>query len=141
MKKFTTSALFVLLILLSVSPFPAFAHRSGCHRWHSCESDTGSYVCGDLGYTSGCPTATTPSTQITSPVSTTFVSPIQLGTFVGTPKIKADLYRCAIVGNFNSHIYHLKGSKYIRSMSVKKKVCFTTESEAVAAGFRKAKAK
>ena len=22
------------------------AHRSGCHRWHSCPSDTGSYVCG-----------------------------------------------------------------------------------------------
>lgn len=26
------------------------AHQSGCHRWHSCPSDTGSYVCGDLGY-------------------------------------------------------------------------------------------
>lgn len=33
---------------------PAQAHRDGCHRWHSCPSDTGSYVCGDLGYTSGC---------------------------------------------------------------------------------------
>lgn len=32
----------------------AFAHQSGCHRWHSCPSDTGSYVCGDLGYTSQC---------------------------------------------------------------------------------------
>jgi hypothetical protein len=31
------------------------AHQSGCHRWHSCPSDTGSYVCGDLGYCSGCP--------------------------------------------------------------------------------------
>ncbi len=31
------------------------AHRDGCHRWHSCPSDTGSYVCGDLGYTSECP--------------------------------------------------------------------------------------
>jgi endonuclease YncB( thermonuclease family) len=30
-------------------------HRSGCHRWHSCPSDTGSYVCGDLGYCSQCP--------------------------------------------------------------------------------------
>ncbi len=29
---------------------PAEAHRNGCHRWHSCPSDTGSYVCGDLGY-------------------------------------------------------------------------------------------
>jgi len=31
------------------------AHRSGCHRYHSCPSDNGSYVCGDLGYDSQCP--------------------------------------------------------------------------------------
>lgn len=30
------------------------AHRSGCHRWHSCPTDSGSYTCGDTGYTSGC---------------------------------------------------------------------------------------
>lgn len=29
---------------------PLLAHRSGCHRWHSCPSDSGSYLCGDLGY-------------------------------------------------------------------------------------------
>ena len=34
---------------------PAAAHQDGCHRWHSCPSDTGSYVCGDLGYYSECP--------------------------------------------------------------------------------------
>ena len=33
----------------------ASAHRSGCHRWHSCPSDTGIYVCGDTGYCSQCP--------------------------------------------------------------------------------------
>lgn len=32
-----------------------FAHRDGCHRWHSCPSDTGSYVCGDLGKDDQCP--------------------------------------------------------------------------------------
>ena len=26
------------------------AHQSGCHRWHSCPTDSGSYTCGDLGY-------------------------------------------------------------------------------------------
>ena len=31
-------------------PQAALAHRSGCHNLHSCPSDTGSYVCGDLGY-------------------------------------------------------------------------------------------
>ena len=33
----------------------AEAHRSGCHRWHSCPSDSGSYICGDIGHCSGCP--------------------------------------------------------------------------------------
>lgn len=30
------------------------AHRDGCHKLHSCPSDTGSYVCGDLGDDSKC---------------------------------------------------------------------------------------
>jgi hypothetical protein len=38
----------------------AYAHQSGCHRWHSCPSDTGSYVCGDLGYDTYCPTYDVP---------------------------------------------------------------------------------
>lgn len=37
----------ITLSLLSISS--VFAHQSGCHSWHSCPSDTGSYVCGDLG--------------------------------------------------------------------------------------------
>src|SRR4051812_33083480 len=32
----------------------AQAHQDGCHRWHSCPSDTGSYECGDLGDFSEC---------------------------------------------------------------------------------------
>lgn len=36
-------------LLLTVA-HPAGAHQSGCHRWHSCPSDSGSYECGDLGY-------------------------------------------------------------------------------------------
>jgi hypothetical protein len=34
--------------------FTADAHRSGCHRWHSCPSDSSSYECGDLGYCNYC---------------------------------------------------------------------------------------
>lgn len=34
----------------------AEAHRSGCHRWHSCPSDSGSYTCGDAGYPCQYPT-------------------------------------------------------------------------------------
>ncbi|MDE1763981.1 MAG: hypothetical protein KGH88_07020 [Thaumarchaeota archaeon] len=47
--------LMVALGIFSIATPDAFAHRSGCHRWHSCPSDTGSYVCGDTGYCSQCP--------------------------------------------------------------------------------------
>jgi DNA/RNA endonuclease G (NUC1) len=43
------------LVLLAFAPISTFAHRSGCHRWHSCPSDSGSYVCGDTGHCSQCP--------------------------------------------------------------------------------------
>ena len=45
----------VAIVLVSTYQAPAFAHRSGCHRWHSCPSDTGSYTCGDTGQCSQCP--------------------------------------------------------------------------------------
>lgn len=45
----------LLLTALLVPADRADAHRSGCHRWHSCPSDNGSYVCGDLGYDDQCP--------------------------------------------------------------------------------------
>lgn len=52
--------LFIIPILLSLMLIPPMidAHQDGCHRWHSCPSDSGSYVCGDLGYDSECRTAT-----------------------------------------------------------------------------------
>jgi hypothetical protein len=34
---------------------PGEAHRSGCHHWHACPPDRGTYVCGDLGYCSQYP--------------------------------------------------------------------------------------
>jgi len=45
----------VAVAFLVVPLTPAEAHRDGCHRWHSCPSDTGSYVCGDTGHYDGCP--------------------------------------------------------------------------------------
>jgi endonuclease YncB( thermonuclease family) len=50
-----------LMVLLVLAGLPQGwsgtleAHRSGCHRWHSCPSDHGTYTCGDLGYCSQCP--------------------------------------------------------------------------------------
>jgi len=53
-------AAFAIACSLSVALAPAAeAHQSGCHRWHTCPSDSGSYVCGDLGYS--CQTGTTPA--------------------------------------------------------------------------------
>jgi hypothetical protein len=46
---------FILSFLL-FSASGVFAHQDGCHRWHSCPSDTGSYTCGDLGYPCRYPT-------------------------------------------------------------------------------------
>ena len=46
---------FLTFLILSIcSTSLAEAHRSGCHRWHSCPSDSGSYICGDTGHCSGC---------------------------------------------------------------------------------------
>ena len=124
-------------LLIVAMPFFASAHRSGCHRWHSCPSDTGSYVCGDLGYISGCPKTINPSTTQTNPKIQPS-SPI-VDNFVGKPKTRTDLYNCTVVGNYNSMIYHTKGSSFIRKMVVSNKYCFGKESDAVSAGFRKSK--
>jgi hypothetical protein len=74
MKKLLALA-FGSLALMAVSAAPASAHQSGCHRWHSCPSDTGSYVCGDTGYSNYCPTSdptpvTTPTTAPLVPATT-----------------------------------------------------------------------
>ena len=50
---------FLLLVILGalfLVVAPVFAHQSGCHRWHSCPSDSGSYTCGDAGYPCQYPT-------------------------------------------------------------------------------------
>lgn len=49
---------FATLAVLYLIAAPAYAHRDGCHRWHSCPSDRGTYECGDLGYTTYCGTDT-----------------------------------------------------------------------------------
>ncbi len=70
----------IAIVLLSSS---VTAHRSGCHRWHSCPSDSGSYVCGDLGYSNYCPkkpAAPTPS-----------ASPVSMSTIIATQILLGDL--------------------------------------------------
>jgi len=51
-----TKYLYLLFaFVLLAFPWQASSHRSGCHRWHSCPSDRGTYICGDWGYCSQCP--------------------------------------------------------------------------------------
>ncbi len=52
--RFGFAAYWMLIPVVLLATTVADAHRSGCHRWHSCESDRGTYTCGDLGYCSGC---------------------------------------------------------------------------------------
>jgi len=47
--------MFVIPCFILVWTSTADAHRSGCHRWHSCPSDRGTYICGDTGHCSQCP--------------------------------------------------------------------------------------
>ena len=49
---------------------PSYAHQSGCHKWHSCPSDSGSYVCGDLGYNTYCPKSSAPKSETKEKVQT-----------------------------------------------------------------------
>ena len=48
----------MLVMQLWVLIEPASAHRSGCHSWHSCPSDTESYTCGDTGHSNYCGAST-----------------------------------------------------------------------------------
>ena len=45
-----TAAIIAFLGIQSASYNEAESHQSGCHRWHTCPSDSGSYTCGDLGH-------------------------------------------------------------------------------------------
>ncbi len=57
-----------LIVFVTLAALVSFgeAHRSGCHRWHSCPSDSGSYACGDLGYDTYCPKETPSNAQSSS---------------------------------------------------------------------------
>lgn len=104
----------LILIIFSLTSFPLFvsAHQSGCHRWHSCPSDSGSYICGDLGYTSGCPSYAPVKPTVRTPAPKPVIKSIsanppsvvddfavpsnEIETFsaTGTLKIPASFRRC-----------------------------------------------
>ena len=135
----------VLLAGLLLVALAAEAHRSGCHRWHSCPSDTGSYECGDLGYCSACP-----DNQYCA-AGAAMSSPVVHGgnktewTFrAGVPP--RDAWTCPadhpIKGNFTTYsgercIYHPpSGAFYGKTKSER---CYASGQEAVRDGCRASK--
>jgi len=72
-----------VILLFSIVPSESFAHRSGCHRWHTCPSDTGSY-----GYV--VPSKTKSSSSYTSSSSTMKSDTVCKGTFESTVKTIVD---------------------------------------------------
>lgn len=138
-------ALPVLGALLLGMVTPADAHRSGCHRWHSCPSDHGTYVCGDLGRCSGCPdndyclarqprrTAQEEERRSSSPGEQAGVLPKDVWTCPATHSIK---------GNFTTYsgercIYHVQGGQFYGK--TKPERCYATEDEARRDGCRRSR--
>jgi hypothetical protein len=80
-----------VLVLLTLSV--AQAHRSSCHRWHSCPSDTGSYVCGDRGYDTYCPKSGGPGLQQVQPPATPAMRPVSPAAPASIPAPTSDQQR------------------------------------------------
>jgi len=135
--------LVTVALLVSIARY-ADAHRSGCHRWHSCPSDTGSYVCGDTGHCSECPDnryclAAKPQVQAQPQEPKKPSEQARPGV---PPK---DAWTCPtaqpVKGNFTTSsgercIYHMGGQFYDKT---KPERCYATEAEARQDGCRRSK--
>jgi hypothetical protein len=85
------------------------------------------------------PVITSQTSQPIKTVSKSVTTASAVTSFVGKPKTYKQLYSCKIVGNYSSMIYFPKGSAYIKKMTLSKKECFASASDAIAKGFRKVK--
>lgn len=90
MRRYVLRTLSICLGL--ATPLIVLAHQSGCHRWHTCPSDTGSYemeynndgsvkpYCGSsmyLGSDGKCHYTTTPSSSLTTAPASTVKSSVK----------------------------------------------------------------
>lgn len=99
-------------------PDIGYAHRSGCHRWHSCPSDRGTYVCGDTGHCNYCPdnqycqagrprAAAAPQEKATKPVTP---QPLAAGVLAGRVVQVADGDTITVLDAVNTqHRIRLQG--------------------------------
>lgn len=129
------------LLLLLAAPGTSQGHRSGCHRWHSCPSDTGSYTCGDLGKCSGCPDnqycqAGQPKRATQDPRTEAAAGQVPPQSVWACPLTHP------IKGNFTTPsgepcIYHVPGGEFYDR--TKPERCYVSEAQAVRGGCRRSK--
>jgi hypothetical protein len=137
----STATLAVVAVALLTSWSPALAHRSGCHRWHSCPSDTGSDVCGDLGHCSACPDNEYCEASQPKWTSAEERKPSTSGTGVAANDTSCPS-EAPIKGNFTPVsrercIYHMPSQEYYDR--TKPERCYATEAEAQQDGCRASK--
>ena len=134
----TITALLAVLIVA-----PASAHRSGRHRWHSCPSDHGTHLCGDLGHCSECPDNQYCEAGRARAVGDTPTKDPG-GTQLGLPP--KDAWTCPVThpikGNFTTYsgercIYHVPGGQFYTR--TKPERCYATEKDANQDGCRRSK--
>lgn len=138
--------IFLFSVFFFILAFGSVDARSGCCSHHGgvcgCGCCDGTFLSSTCApYYSSCNvqpkinSVNTASAAISKTSKLTAVSKF----FIGLPRNQQDLYNCNIVGNYNSMIYHLRGSSYIKKMTYKNKICFLTEKEAQVKKFRKSK--
>lgn len=102
----------LILALFFFAPLPSDAHRDGCHTWHSCPSDSGSYVCGDKGYSNECPSKVSAPKNTTPIESEVCCDPLPISSSKVTypdkltlkQQIESQLPVSEILCNDNSHV-------------------------------------
>jgi DNA repair ATPase RecN len=102
-KKFISTTVF--LALFCAGSIPSFAHSNGCHGWHSCPPDDGSYVCGDTGHFNYCQKVELKTTEPAATPKTTPASAIV------KPKIKKVANVSGIVQKIKTTNQKLKTAK------------------------------
>lgn len=101
-----------VLVAGTISQPPASAHRDGCHRWHSCPSDSGSYTCGDLGYYSECGG----STYTPPPPPPRDTTPPKRASIRGT-RLRGNVMRFVLSAEGGATIFFWDGGTLLESMA------------------------
>src|SRR5262245_38395198 len=137
----------VIAVCTSFASVPqAYGHRSGCHRWHSCPSDTGSYICGDTGHCSGCPDNQYCQAGKPQSVQAKPEEPKRLSDQARPGVPPEDAWTCPathpIKGNFTPYsgelcIHHPPGGQFYGR--TKPERCYATEVEATQDGCRRSR--